>query len=207
MRTYKQQITQTLLWLLPTGIETALYAFFSFITIILSISSSIKNFLYFSGGFNPISAATDSINQLLVHFIGERIAGSLSLAIFWGLIGLLINVLWWVFSNFSTELNNDLVFSSYVHPRSSDPRQPLKEFIEKSAIRVSVGIVLVFYLNFVISSAIPAIISRYSLVISDWSKHRHILTAILTFVFEILVFHVFVILVRLLTLRKQVFSR
>jgi hypothetical protein len=207
MQTYKQQIYQTLLWLLPTGVETALYAFFCFITLILSSSNLIKNFLYFSGNFNPIRAATDSINQLILRLVGERIAGSLSLAIFWGLVGLFINVLWWVFSNFSTELNNDLVFSGYVHPRSSDPKQPLKEFIVKSLIRFSVGIVLVFYINFVVRDALPATIARYGLVISDWSKHKHILLAILTFVFEILMFHAFVVLVRLITLRKQVFSR
>ncbi len=206
METNKSRLAQAALWFMPTGVEVSVYLFLCFLTAVVSNLSFVKNFLYVSEGFNPFASAVGSIDQLLTQVVGEKIAGSLSLAIFWGLVGIVINVLWVVVANFSTELNNDLVYSSYVHPKNTDPKGPLYEFIVKTSLRVSVTIIFLFYLNFALRTALPAISSSYARVIQNWPKEKHLLSFASALIFEVLVFHTFVVLSRLITLRKQVFN-
>lgn len=197
---------QALLWLLPTGIEIAIYIFITGVTFVLSSIEMVRNALYFTEDFNPIRAAIASIDLLLQNFVGERIAGSLSLAIFWGAVGLVVNIIWWLGSNFSTELSNDLVFSKYVHPKDTDPTSQLKQFIERTFIRAGIAIVAILYLNFFIRIGLPSISSNYSDIISNWSEKKEIGLIIVTIFKQIIMLHIFVILARLITLRKQVFN-
>jgi hypothetical protein len=207
METQKNRIIQAILWFLPTWLEVVLYIFLSAATIVASNLVSLKAFLYVGNDFNPISSAIDSINQLLTHFVGERVAGSLSLAIFWGLVGVGINIIWIVIANFSTELNNDLVFSSYVHPSMADPKEPLREFTRKFLFRFGVTLVFLFYINFVIRAILPSIANKYVYLLKHWADHPQYGSLILALLSEIIVLHGFVVLTRLLLLRKQVFSR
>lgn len=206
METQKSKISQALIWFMPTWIELSLYIFISVVTLAISDLNFVKDFLFVSGDFNPFSLAINSISDLLTKVIGEKVAGSLSLAIFWGIIGLFINVVWWIFSNFSTELNNDLVFSGYMHPRGADPHSPLREFASKAAIRLSTTVVIIFYANYFFRQALPLIITRYRESINMWDMEHHYVSIISTLLFQILLLHVFVVLMRLLFLRKQIFS-
>jgi hypothetical protein len=205
-QTKRQNLIYVLLWLVPTWTELAIYLFITFFTIFLCSQDFINSLLFASGDFNPMRAGIASIDGLLTHVVGERVAGSLSLAIFWGTIGLLVNVLWWLGSNFSTELNNDLVFSKYIHPKGSDPQSQLREFIERTAIRTVVAIIGIVYTNFIISQTLPRLTTRYANILKHWdfaSKWQSLLLAV---VIEILVLHGFVVLTRIILLRKQVFS-
>ncbi len=203
---HKNRITQILIWLTPTTLEVCLYLFIGVATIALSNISLVRDVLYATGDFNPIGSAVDSITQLLERLVGERVAGSLSLAIFWGLVGLVINGLWWVASNFSTELNNDLVFSNYVHPKNYDPKSPLREFLSRSIFRAAMAIVFFFYINFVVREALPHLTTRFNQIIAHWDKHKTISGLIFGVLAEILMLHTFVVLTRLMLLRKQVFN-
>jgi hypothetical protein len=167
----------------------------------------VRELLFVSGDFNPIRTAIASIDTLLQNFVGERIAGSLSLAIFWGIIGLIVNLIWWLGSNFSTELSNDLVFSKYVHPTNSDPKAHLREFFERTLIRTTVAIIAIVYTNYFLSQGLPRISATFSDVINNWSTNKDYVSVIVAFIAEIFMLHIFVILARLLLLRKQIFDR
>ncbi len=203
---HKNRVIQILAWLTPTALEVGLYLFIGLATIFVSNLDTVRHVLYASGDFNPIGAAVDSITLLLEKVVGERVAGSLSLAIFWGLVGLLVNAIWWVGSNFSTELNNDLVFSNYVHPKNYDPKSPLREFISRTIFRGAITILFFFYLNYVVREVLPHLSSSYSNIISNWSHHKQFSGLIFGILAESLVLHGFVVLTRLLLLRKQIFS-
>lgn len=207
MNINKNRIIQALLWLLPTTIEVCLYIFICMITAVLSNIGVIKQFLYFTEDFHPFAAAVGSINQLLTQLVGERLAGSLSLAIFWGLVGVVINVLWIVIANFSTELNNDLVYSSYVHPRNTNPKSPLYEFITRSIFRFGVILMLIFFLNFTVRVVLPVVTTHFAVAITSWNTNKYYMGVIKSVIFEIITMHIIVILFRLLTLRKQLFNR
>lgn len=205
-QTKRQTISYIILWLVPTWTELAIYLFITFFTIFLCSQDFINGLLFASGDFNPIRAAVASIDSLLTHVVGEKIAGSLSLAIFWGIVGLAVNVLWWLGSNFSTELNNDLVFSKYVHPKGTDPRLQLREFIERTVIRTVVAIIAVVYTNFVISQTLPRLTARYADILKHWSFGAKWQSLLFAIIIEVLILHGFVVLTRVILLRKQVFG-
>lgn len=195
------------LWLLPSGIEIAFYIFITAVSFLASSMDIVRELLFVSGDFNPIRSAIASIDTLLQNFVGERIAGSLSLAIFWGIVGLFVNLLWWLGSNFSTELSNDLVFSKYVHPSNADPKSHLREFFQRTFIRTTVAIIAIIYTNFFFSQGLPRISATYADVIANWSTTKDIKSAIVAIIAEIVMLHIFVVLARLLLLRKTVFDR
>lgn len=207
MNINKNRIMQACLWLLPTTLEVCIYIFICIITAVLSNIDMIKQFLYFTEDFHPFAAAVGSIDQLLTQLVGERLAGSLSLAIFWGLVGVVINILWVVFANFSTELNNDLVYTSYVHPRNTNPKSPLYEFITRSVFRFGVILMLIFFLNFSVRVVVPLVTTHFAIAITNWNSNKYYLGVFKSVILEIITMHIMVILFRLLTLRKQLFNR
>lgn len=207
MEINKNRLVQAFLWLVPTGIELSLYVFLCLITAILSNLDFIKNFLFFTEDFHPFAAAVGSINQLLTQIVGERLAGSLSLAIFWGLVGVVINILWIVVANFSTELNNDLVYSSYVHPRNTNPKSPLYEFITRSIFRFGVTLLIIFFLNFAVRVVLPVVTKHFSEASTSWGQNKYYMSILGSIIFQIITMHIIVVLFRLLTLRKQLLNR
>lgn len=195
------------LWLLPSGIELAFYIFITAVTFVVSSMDIVRDLLFVTGDFNPIRSAIAFIDTLLQNFVGERIAGSLSLAIFWGIIGLIVNLIWWLGSNFSTELSNDLVFSKYVHPSNADPKSHLREFLQRTIIRTTVAIIAIVYTNYFLSQGLPRISATFADVINNWSTSKDYLSALVAIIAEIVMLHMFIILARLLLLRKQIFDR
>ena len=206
MNNFLEKTKNVVLWLTPSGVEIAFYIFLTFATFVLSSFDLVKSSLSVTGDFNPIRSGIGVVDSLLQHFVGEKVAGSLSLAIFWGLIGLTVNVIWWLGSNFSTELNNDLVFSKYVHPKDTDPREQLRVFAIRTFIRTIVAISGILYLNFFLSDGLPRLSTRYAAVIGSWSNSQQYLLATTTILFQILMLHIFIVLIRLILLRKKAFD-
>ena len=207
METSREKIQQAFLWLLPNGIEVLFYVFITGITMILSGVNRLKDLLFVSGDFNPIRIAVAAIDSVLTKIVGERVAASLSLAIFWAMIGVIVNILWWLGSNVTTEISNDLAFSKYVHPKGVDPQSQLREFLKKAALRTTVAIVGLLYFNYFISTGLPHINQNFSNVFSNWSNNKDFKTLALTILTELLLLHIFVVLSRIVLLRKRIFSR
>lgn len=199
--TKKQIIIQ---WLLPTAVQASVYVAIILLTIFLSSQDLIDQILFSTGDFNPIRYGIGTIDGLLRNFVGERVAASLSLAVFWGLIGLIVNIFWWIGSSFSTELNNDLVYSRYVHPQDIDPSSQLRELVKKTVIRTTVAFVGLGYFNYFLSSGMPGLTKRYTIVTQEWNISRQFYLLITTIALEFLMLHLFVVLVRLVLLRKKI---
>lgn len=195
-----------LIWLLPTWTELVVYLFIVLFTALLCSQDFINGLLFSTGDFNPIRAGIASIDGLLQHFLGEKVAGGLSLGFFWGIVGLAVNLLWWLGNNFSTELNNDLVFSRYVHPRDTDPNSQLRELIIRTAVRTVTAIIGLNYLNYVLSQGLPSITNRFADIFNNWSETSQWKTLAFTIFYEVIMLHGFVVLTRIILLRKQVFS-
>ncbi len=206
MNEKQNKITNLVLWLTPTGVELAVYIFITFFTAILCSQDFVNSLFFVSGDFNPIRSGIGSINGLLEGIVGERVAGSLSLGIFWGTVGLVVNLLWWLGANFSTELNNDLVYSKYVHPKDINPRSQLRDFIIRTAIRTGVAVIAIVYTNFVLSQWLPRISSEYASVFEDWDYTSRWSVLIPVILSQILLLHIFVVLTRIILLRKQIFN-
>ena len=192
---------------MPNGIEILIYIFITGATLILSGVDRLKDLLFVSGDFNPIRLGISGIDLLLTRLVGEKIAGTLSLAIFWALVGVVVNLIWWAGSNVTTEINEDLEFSKYVHPSGVDPQSQIQDYSKKIALRTAVAVIGLLYFNFFISAGLPYVNQRYSKVINSWSTNKDFKTLIIAVTIEILLLHVFVVLTRVMLLRKRVFSR
>ncbi len=206
MDEHKTKLRHFLDWVLPTPAEVTVYVMLTALTIFLCSQDFIDSILFATGDFNPLRYGISLVDYGLQRLVGERIAGSLSLAIFWGLVGLLVNLLWWVWSTFSTELNNDLVYSRYVHPKDTDPKAQLNDFIKRTVIRTSVAVIGIVYLNFVVSSGWPRVSNAFADIMRGWSGNADVLLLTLTALGEILMLHFMVIITRLVVLRKRVFD-
>ena len=207
MNTSRDNIKQAFFWLMPNGIEILVYIFITGATLILSGVDRLKDLLFVSGDFNPIRLGISGIDLLLTRLVGEKIAGTLSLAIFWALVGVVVNLIWWAGSNVTTEINEDLEFSKYVHPSGVDPQSQIQDYSKKIALRTAVAVIGLLYFNFFISAGLPYVNQRYSKVINSWSTNKDFKTLLIAITIEILLLHVFVVLTRVMLLRKRVFSR
>ncbi len=207
MNTSRDNIKQAFFWLMPNGIEILIYVFITGATLILSGVDRLKDLLFVSGDFNPIRLGISGIDLLLTRLVGEKIAGTLSLAIFWALVGVVVNLIWWAGSNVTTEINEDLEFSKYVHPTGVDPQSQIQDFSKKIALRTAVAVIGLLYFNFFISAGLPYVNQNYSKVINNWSTNKDFKSLFIAVTIEILLLHVFVVLTRVMLLRKRVFSR
>ena len=207
MNTSRENIKQAIFWLMPNGIEILIYLFITGATLILSGVDRLKDLLFVSGDFNPIRLGISGIDLLLTRLVGEKLAGTLSLAIFWALVGVVVNLIWWAGSNVTTEINEDLEFSKYVHPSGVDPQSQIHDFSKKIALRTAVAVIGLLYFNYFISTGLPHVNQSYSKVINNWSTNKDIKTLLIAIATEILLLHVFVVLTRVMLLRKRVFSR
>ena len=207
MNTSRENIKQAIFWLMPNGIEILIYLFITGATLILSGVDRLKDLLFVSGDFNPIRLGISGIDILLTSLVGEKLAGTLSLAIFWALVGVVVNLIWWAGSNVTTEINEDLEFSKYVHPSGVDPQSQIHDFSKKIALRTAVAVIGLLYFNYFISTGLPHVNQSYSKVINNWSTNKDIKTLLIAIAAEILLLHVFVVLTRVMLLRKRVFSR
>ncbi len=207
MNTSRDNIKQAFFWLMPNGIEILIYIFITGATLILSGVDRLKDLLFVSGDFNPIRLGISGIDLLLTKLVGEKLAGTLSLAIFWALVGVVVNLIWWAGSNVTTEINEDLEFSKYVHPSGVDPQSQIQDFSKKIALRTAVAVIGLLYFNFFISTGLPHVNQSYSKVINSWSTNKDFKTLLIAIATEILLLHVFVVLTRVMLLRKRVFSR
>ena len=207
MNTSRDNIKQAFFWLMPNGIEILVYIFITGATLILSGVDRLKDLLFVSGDFNPIRLGISGIDLLLTRLVGEKLAGTLSLAIFWALVGVVVNLIWWAGSNVTTEINEDLEFSKYVHPSGVDPQSQIQDYSKKIALRTAVAVIGLLYFNFFISAGLPYVNQRYSKVINSWSTNKDFKTLLIAITIEILLLHVFVVLTRVMLLRKRVFSR
>jgi hypothetical protein len=204
MPSYKERIIQATLWLLPTSVELVVYLFLSIVTLSLSNSSTLRELFFISPDFDLISAVLQSISDLVQLAVGDQLAAPLSLAIFWALVGMVVYIFIWVGGNFSTELSNDLALTKYIHPRGVDPRSPLRDLISKTIFRFVMVIILIFYTNITTRVLIPLWISRYRIVLEEWPRHLRMRTVIMTLLGQMLTLHLFIVITRLIFLKKRV---
>ncbi len=202
----QERILQSLFWMLPTWPELIVYLFLSLCTFALSSQAFLKSWLYVPKDYSFFAEILRSIDTLLPKLLGERIGSSLPLGVFWGAIGMVVYVMIWIFSNFSTELNNELVLSKYVHPRNIRPQPHVRQFITKTIFRIFIGILFILYANICFRVLFPLWASYYQQVIANWGSQHLYNMFIWSLLGQMLTLHGFTIFTRLFLLRKRVFD-
>lgn len=202
----KNPFLQILIWLMPTGIELIVYSTLALITLAASNIGVFKDLFMLENNFNIYHLVIGSLEDLLTHLVGQHNAANIVSGVFWGIIGMFIYTFLWLSGNFSTELSNDLAITQYVHPKGVDTYSPLKHLVLRIIFQISIGILLIFYINLLVRVLMSVWTTEFSTLASNWLQIRSISRATIAFVSQILGLHIFTILVRLLTLRKRVFG-
>lgn len=201
-----EQVVATGKWLLPTWFELLLYSTIAAITATVSSIKLEEQFPYLNIGFDIKQPVLDYINAILENILGTEIAATLATGVFWGLVGVLVYIIFWLISNFSAEVTNDLAIRKYVHPEGTDPNYSIKALVERSFFRLVCVIVLVFYLNTVTQVFYPWWTEAYAGLAKDWTNGMAIRAAVLMLLLQIFSLHAIAVLSRLTLLRKRVFG-
>ena len=191
---------------MPSGSQLLITIIFGILTMLFSNVDFFKNFIYVPDNFNLLTAMLDSLDSLIEALVGDQIARSGVVAIFWALTGLLVYILIWLTLNFSNELGNDLATTKYVHPKNVDTRSPLRDLVSKISFQAMSLALLVFYINFLLTVLLPYVGDMFRNTIDQWPSLESFKYLCLGMITELITLHVFVILVRALTLRKRIFG-
>jgi hypothetical protein len=147
------------------------------LTLAVSNAGFLRSFVFLPESFQLKSAILDSLNNLVTRLVGDQIARSAIVAIFWALVGLVVYLLIWLVLNFSGELGNDLAITKYVHPRNVDTHSPLRDFVSRVSFQFVTLCVFIFYINLVIGTLLPYFGGLFRTAINDWpSSCEHYLT-------------------------------
>lgn len=195
-----------ILWLLPSGTGFVIYLSLCGLTLATSNATFFRNLFYIPQNFQLQSAVLDSIGNLVEHLVGDQIARSAVVAIFWAVVGLFVYVLIWMLMNYSDDLGSDLAATKYMHPRNFNTKSALHEFISRSLFKIVVFFILVFYINFTIGVFTPHIGHLYRVAIQQWPQFMSIVNAFVGICIQFFMIHFMVVLARLLTLRRRIFG-
>ncbi len=142
----------------------------------------------------------------LTGLIGAHASATLITATFWAMVGILVYLALWLFGNFSNVLSNDIVMTKYMHPRGDDTYFPLKRLLLRILFHTAMAVLFVLYINFFIGQLLPFFSDSFNGIPSHWSDISFLLTAGKVMLIEVFALHIFVVLSRLLLLRKRVFG-
>lgn len=206
MEDKRSRLIEVTRWFWPSWSDTLVYVAISLLTLALSGLSFIHQILYAQENIDIIDAVLGSISTLVERTIGFTMASSGSVAFFWALVGFVIYIIIWLGINFSTELDNDLAITKYVHPRNVDLHSPLRDLISRTIFRVVVFVVLLFYINLFLAVLLPHFNNIFRSTISAWPHPAVLWRGASGIIEQVIAMHILVTLFRLLLLRKKVFD-
>jgi len=197
----KKSLTIFLTLLSPSIIGLTIYSVIFFITFAVEQNEQFNLALQtfslnnFKGTF--VYGLVNSITKLL----NTQIANTIAIYTFWIVIGMAVYFIGSsLYRNFH-ELTQDISIRHYLWPQGTDKNRPVLIFFEKTVFRIGVFIAIIIYLYKVLPSLF-VFIRAHDLKFEFTGQYG--ITLLKVFLAEFIVFHVAVILLRLLTLRKRV---
>ncbi len=195
-----------LVWLLPTGVEAATYFFFALVTVFAANAKIISQYLYAPPDLNIWREAMRILDDFLARALGLELAAHVVVGVFWGMIGVLVYFLYLAGRSFSAEIGNSLAETSYIRPAGTDKRAPVKEFLFRLVLRAVVLGALFYFGNLFITVLLPYWVEVYQEPFNHESAPSRLIQPTAAFIGQILAMHAFVVLFRLLFMRKRIFG-
>ncbi len=197
---------QVVSWVLPTAVEIFIYVILAAMTIVALNSDFIRSYLLIPDSFSLQTALLGSLEDYLADLIGTKMAATVITGTFWALVGVIVYAVLRIFGNFSSELSNDLVVTKYMHPQGDDTYYPLKRLLLRVVFHILMAILVVVYINLFIGQFLPYLSGSLAGISVNWNDIPSLLEIAKIVLIEIAALHLFVILTRLLVLRRRVFG-
>jgi hypothetical protein len=141
--------------LLPTPAEAISYAVISALTLILQNVQVLRDYLAVPGKLHFGSSILGALNRWLDKLVGENIANTISLSLFWVVVGIGIYFLIEGLIVIFNELGEDIRERTYIWPKGADKNTDLRHFARRSIFRMTVAVILIIYLIKVVGFFLP----------------------------------------------------
>lgn len=142
----------------------------------------------------------NGLEQLLASTLGAGRTETVVVALFWAGVGLAVYVLLHGVSKTVFELGQSINERRYVWPQGTDRNSPLKRQVQQVLFRVAVAVLALVWFLQPLARVLdgPVFVEQFST--------QPLLESVAWFVGIVLALHVFIILLRLLMLRRRLFD-
>jgi len=188
-------------FLLPTRLGLLGYVLATLVVFAAHRIESIRAALQIPHDFNIGQGALDVTNNVLVDLLGGH-TNTLVLGLLWGVVGLVVYIIVVDTAQILGELREDVKARHYVWARGANRNRPLEDFLEQMGVRLLSFIGMIVYLVYAVSYATDWKVGAAT-AWQRWVTHNEIASFVYLFVISCLVWHGFVLLLRLLTLRGR----
>jgi hypothetical protein len=193
----KTKLQNYLSLFIPSALGMVFYVFLAGLTIVLNQFNFIKHFLELPQSLQVSRAVAGWADKVLTTTIGESRTEALVVGLFWALVGLVVYMFLRGLARFIIELDDDISVRRYVWPKGADRYRPLRILAEQAVFRLSALIALAI----VIFGPLAAVLSGP--VFIDFIGDNQVLQYVIWFLTGVLLWHIIVILLRLLALRAR----
>lgn len=187
---------------LPSWAEFGVYTVLSLIMLVFGSFTVIRSWL-------GIGNDTLQLSELVPFTVNQSsVMPSLATALFWSGVGSVVYILMWLVSNMLIAVRNDVVaVEDFIKPTHAPKVQSARfEFIESMLLRLAALVAIVGFSVITISILLPLYLGMFRSAVLHWQDITRLLDGAIGLLGLAVVFHFFVVLVRLLLLRVRIFS-
>lgn len=204
MRVGKTNQQRTISVFLPSSTGLIAYCSLSLLILLSQNFSSLQQFFYSPQELQFQQDFWRSINERVGRVINFPGSSDFALYIFWAVVGLVVYAcLHFVVSKLN-ELVDDINLRTYLWPNNRLRNRPVQEFFEVGVFKAVVFIVTLFYFKFIASFLLRPI--DYIWQDNAWLSQHTVVKYSLVFVLSVVLLHGLTVLLRILMLRRRLFS-
>jgi len=198
---FKKNFRLLLDLLSPSGFGLLIYGTIFILIILLSQNSGAKKLIE-NVNFNQFrdTFLGRYINEV-DKYLNYPLANTITIYAFWTIIAILVYYTGYRLYKSEHELNRNIKVMGYVRPKGTSKNKSLREYLERLLIRIFAVVFLYLYLKTILPN-FSNLIKNNNLNFSLSLNFLIILLKLL--VFEFLVFHITVILIRLILLKRRI---
>lgn len=182
---------------MPTQLSAVICVTLAAATLVLNQVAFIKEYLQLPDGLQVFQTVTAGVDAALTSTIGESNTSVLVVGAFWAIVGLGVYLFLRGVAQYITELDDDIEVRRYVWPKGADRSKPLRVTAERTIFRALalVGLIMVVFG--------PLADTLKGPVFYDLVGPSDLVVDGVWFVASLLLWHLVVVLLRLLTLKVR----
>ena len=180
----------------PSILGTVVYLMFAAATLFESYYTGNHQLL---NGYNDLFRNNNFFHEISRHWdkiVSSTVANTAALWAFWLIVGLAVCVVGYFIVGNVEQFDEALQERKYIRPKEANSYRPLIDFVVRSIFRLALAVGLFIYCKWLITYLLSALNG----------SSTTFMTHFILIIKEIILLHILVILLRLLTLRKRLFS-
>lgn len=166
--------------------------------------SSIERSISAFSNISWVQNATQAFHTVIAYIDNAQFTGTLTLALFWSCVGLLVYAL---LLRAKTAVGEAHALQSELHYANQNRKAFVMSFLERLGLRLVTLIVLLGSIRYILKNVSPKVNKTFTEVVHNNLSFEAVGKWFLAILIIIAVLHVLVVLIRLLFLRVRLFSQ